>query len=130
MRDVLLRIWTDFGGRIDGPMRFRLVLQPSIAMILAVRAGIRDARMGHAPYLWAVFSGARGRGDLLREGWGDVGRVFVVAVAMDALYQAIVLHWFYLGEAVAIAAILALVPYILVRGSTTRIVRRAAAPRE
>jgi hypothetical protein len=54
-------------------------LQPGVAVILAIRAGLRDARAGRRPYFWAVLMDLDHRKDLLREGWKNVGKVFVVA---------------------------------------------------
>jgi hypothetical protein len=88
-----------------------------------VRAGIRDARTGRPPYLWTLFKAGRGRGDLVREAWEDVGRVFVVAIFMDFAYQLLVLRWFYPLETAIVALVLAFVPYILLRGPATRVVR-------
>jgi hypothetical protein len=53
MDDLLGRAWADL-GRISGPMWVRLLIQPTVAAILGVRAGLRDARQGRPPYLWAV----------------------------------------------------------------------------
>jgi hypothetical protein len=44
---------------------------------------------------------------------------------LDAVYQYIALRWFYPGEAVLVAIILAIIPYLLVRGPVDRIARRS-----
>ena len=121
--DYLGRLWQDLLGRVSGPMRFRLVLQPAVAAFFAVRAGLRDAREGRSPYLWSVFAHGPRRPDLLREGWRDVGRVLVAAVAIDLVYQAAVLHAFHPVDALIVAALLAFVPYILFRGPVNRLLR-------
>jgi hypothetical protein len=46
-------------------------------------------------------------------------------VVLDAVYQYIALRWFYPGEAVLVAIILAIIPYLLVRGPVDRIARRS-----
>lgn len=102
-------------------MTFRLFLQPLTAILLAVRAGFRDARTGRRPYLMVLFSGGVESRDQLRDGWKDVSRVFLFAIIIDAIYQAYVLRWFYPGEALVTAAILAIVPYVLLRGPVRRI---------
>jgi hypothetical protein len=43
---------------------------------------------------------------------------------MDAIYQFIVLRRFYLGEALVIAFVFAVLPYLLIRGPVARIARR------
>ena len=45
------------------------------------------------------------RKDLLREGWKDVGKIFVIAVALDAICQLIVFRWLYSSEALLVAAV-------------------------
>ncbi len=43
---------------------------------------------------------------------------------MDAIYQYIVLHRFYLGEALVTVFVLAVLPYLVIRGPVDRIARR------
>ncbi|MFQ5527757.1 MAG: hypothetical protein ACE5GX_16050 [Thermoanaerobaculia bacterium] len=124
MEEFLSRVVENLVGRVHGPLTFRLVLQPIMAMFFAVRDGRRDARLGKVPYFWSMVSDPRHRRELLRDGWKSVGRVFIFAVAIDAVYQFIELRWFYPGEALLVACVLALVPYILLRGPVTRISRR------
>ena len=49
---LLSTFWTDFLGRFDGPLHFRLFVQPLMAMLFATRNGRRDAREGRSAYLW------------------------------------------------------------------------------
>ena len=121
MDDLLIRIADNLIGRVTGPMKFRLLLQPTMAIIFAVRDGLKDAREGRVPYFWAIFTSPAHRKELLREGWKAVSRVFILAIIMDAIYQFIELRWFYPGEALLVAFILALLPYLLIRGPVNRI---------
>jgi hypothetical protein len=116
MDDVLARIWEDLGGRVGGPLSFRLLLQPLVAMVLAIRAGLEDARTGRPPYFWAIATHPEHRRALLREGWKAVAKVFVIAVIIDAVYQVMVFRWVYPGELLIVAFLLACVPYLLIRG--------------
>jgi hypothetical protein len=93
--------------------------------VLAIKAGLQDARTGRPPYFWALFTEPGHRIDLLREGWKAVAKVFVIAVIIDAAYQYLVLRWFYPGEALLVALVLAFVPYLLIRGPINRIARAA-----
>lgn len=124
MVDELVRAWTQLAGRIGGPFTLRVILQPMMATILAVRAGVADARAGRPAYLWAVVSHRGERVELIRRGWRDVGRVFVIACGIDAIYQVLVIHWFYPLQALVVAFFLAIVPYVLVRGPVARLIRR------
>ncbi|MBI5632797.1 MAG: hypothetical protein HZA15_04900 [Nitrospirae bacterium] len=121
MEDLLTRIFENLLDRVSGPMKFRLILQPFMATIFAVRAGLKDAREGKPAYGWALFTDPGHRRELLHDGWKAVGKIFMLAIIIDAVYQYIVLKWFYPGEALLTAALLAFVPYLLIRGPVNRL---------
>ena len=120
MDDLIARIWHDLGGRVGGPLTFRLIIQPLVAIFLAVRAGLKDSREGKPPYFWSILNNQDHRRELLRNGWKDVARLFGFAVLMDLIYQLIVFRWFYPFETLIVAVVLALVPYLVLRGLVTR----------
>lgn len=111
-------------ARVTGPMKFRLVLQPAMALFLAIRDGLKDAREGRPAYFWALFSNRDDRRAMLKDGWKAVGKVFILAMVLDAIYQIIERRWVYPGQAVLVAIILAIIPYLLLRGPVNRIARR------
>lgn len=121
MADTLARILHDLLGRLDGPLHFRIVLQPLMAIILAFRDGFRDSRAGRPAYFWSLFTDPSGRAAQLRDGWKSISRVFILAVCLDVIYQLIVYRWFYPFETLFVAIILALIPYVLLRGPANRI---------
>ena len=130
MDDIVGRVWGDLAGRVTGPMWFRLLLQPSVAAFLAVRAGLQDAKAGRPLYTWSLFTDAGHRVDFLKNGWKDVAKVFCLAIVLDVIYQIIVLRWVWPGETLFVAFLLACVPYLLIRGPLNRLVRsRSATPR-
>jgi hypothetical protein len=114
--------WEMLIGRIEGPLTLRLVLQPAMATFFAVRSGLKDARNGRPAYLWKVFTNPAYRYELLHHGWKDIRMVFVMALLLDSVYEGIEFHWIYLDQAVLVAIILAIVPYVLIRGPVNRIV--------
>ena len=119
--ELIARFAGELIGRVGGPMSVRFILQPAIATFLAVRAGLRDARAGRPAYLWTILSNPSHRQDLLRNGWKDVAKVFVMAVALDMLYQIIQLRWIHPLQTLTVAFALALLPYLLFRGPVRRI---------
>jgi hypothetical protein len=125
MDELWMRVSENLLGRVSGPMHFRVYLQPTIAMVLAIMAGIADAKAGKPPYFWSVFTDPAHRAELVREGWKDVGKVFMLAIVLDVIYQFIVARFVYPGEALLVALLLAIVPYLFVRGLSTRIARAA-----
>ena len=59
-----------------------------------------------------------------------VGRILLLGIAMDVAYQFRVFGGFnYPLQTLAIAVLLALVPYLLFRGPAARVMRRRAGPR-
>jgi hypothetical protein len=121
MDEILKRLWENIVARPTGPLSLRLMIQPVVAGLLAIRSGLSDARKGRPAFLWAAITNPSYRADLLREGWKDVGKVFVIAIILDAIYQLIVQRGVYVLELLIVAATLAFVPYILIRGPVTRI---------
>jgi hypothetical protein len=67
---------------------------------------------------------------MLREGWRELARAFIVAVVVDLIYEVIVFHEFYPGQSLIVAALLALLPYPLIRGSVNRLARLCPHSRE
>jgi hypothetical protein len=118
------RIWDDLVEPPVAPMRFRLILQPLMAALVAIRDGLKDARTGRSPYLWTLLRDPPRRVNRLNEGLNRTARIIFLAVAMDTAYQIIVLKWFYPTEAVIIAVLLAFAPYLVIRGPAARLARR------
>lgn len=124
MEEMFSRGWHELIERDSGPLHFRLILQPLVACILAVRSGWKDARQGRRVFFWTIVGEPVKRQWLLRELWKDVGKLFLVAATLDVIYQIIVLRWFYPMQTLIVAAMLAIVPYLVVRGLTNRVVSR------
>ena len=121
--DPVARMLENILGRLTGPLILRLVLQPGMALFFGIRDGFKDGREGRPPYFWAFVFKPWNRRELIRSGWKSIGKVFVMAVIIDAIYQHIALRWFYPGEALTVAFVLACVPYVLIRGPVSRLVR-------
>ena len=124
MDDIWMRIVEDMSGRVSGPMKFRFVLQPIMASVLAILSGLKDARTGKPPYFWALVTDPTHRADMIKDGWKSVGKLFILALALDVVYQVLVLRFVYPGETIIVAFVLAIVPYLILRGLVNRIARR------
>jgi hypothetical protein len=121
--DMWQRVIENLFARLDGPLHFRLIFQPLMATIFAVIDGIKDAKQGNPPYFWNIASNREDRKELLKLGWKRVGKIFILAVVLDIIYSLKVMHWIYPGETLIVAFVLAVVPYLLIRGPVNRLVR-------
>ena len=117
------RVGSQLIARVSGPMKFRLVLQPCMAAFFAIRAGLADAKAGKPPWFWELVSNPPARAAMVKEAWTRIGKVFILAVVLDVVYQLIVIHFVYPGETLIVAFILAIVPYVLLRGPAMRVAR-------
>ena len=130
MEDTLLRIWEHLVGRLTGPLTFRLLLQPTMSTLFAIRDGMRDARAGRPPFLGTILGSGDDRQRLIREGLAAIGKLALFAIFLDFVYQLIVFRRIYPAEAIDVALLLAIVPYFVLRGPVNRIARLWVRPGE
>ena len=123
MGSFLSNYWNDFIARFDGPLHFRLIVQPLMATLFAVRDGRRDAREGRGAYLWSLLGDPVQRRYLLLDGWKGVSRVFALALVLDVVYQFLEWHGMKPLQGLLTAILLAVVPYAVLRGPVNRIAR-------
>ena len=132
MDDLLARIGSNLVDRVTGPMHFRIYLQPLMAIIFAAIDGWKDAKAGRSAYFWSLLTEADQRAEMIHSGWRSVGKIFILAAVLDAIYQYVVQKFIYPGELVIVAVLLAILPYLILRGLVTRlacqIFRRKHAP--
>jgi hypothetical protein len=121
MDDIWMRVVENIGDRTSGPMKLRFILEPVMASIFAITSGLNDAKAGKPPYFWSLITDPTQRADMVRDGWKSVGKVFVIALVFDVVYQIIVLRFVYPGEAIIVAFGLAIVPYLILRGLVNRL---------
>jgi hypothetical protein len=123
IQDAVRTAVGDFLGRASGPMHLRLILQPIIAAFLAIKAMKRDADAGEPPFLWELFTRPDQRARLVESAWRDIGKIFIVAIVLDTAYQFLVLRSFHIVQTLIVGIVLAILPYLLVRGPVARLVR-------
>jgi hypothetical protein len=114
MDDNLARILSDLVARTTGPMWFRLILQPLVAIILGVHAGLRNARAARSlPPSHTLDEVYRSR--MLRQALYDVGKVALIGGLLDLVFQWIALHKIYPLEAVLVVFFIVVLPYQVIR---------------
>ena len=123
MTGVLGRMWEEIIARPDGPLALRFYLQPLMAGLFAFRDGRKDADTGQPPYFWSLFTDPSQRVQLIRSGWRSVWKIFIRAIVLDVIYQFVVLKGLRPLETLIVATLLAIVPYVLLRGPFNRMRR-------
>jgi hypothetical protein len=121
--EMIGRGWENFLARPNGPLSLRFYVQPTMASLLALRAGVQDARQGRQGYLWAMLTRQERRLQLLHEGWQGAMTPFLLAIALDCIYQLMTVRFVYPLELLFTATLLALFPYALLRGPFNRLAR-------
>jgi len=121
--DILSRGINQLFARTEGPLIFRLMVMPTVVSLIAIRAGVKDAREGRPAFLWEFVTEPSQRRRLIASGWKDVGRIIIVALVLDTIYQFMVLQSFYIFQAVIVALVCAVLPYVVLRGPATRLAR-------
>ena len=123
IREILSRGIQQLLGRAGGPLHFRLVFMPTMVTILAIRAGLRDAREGKPPFPGGILTNPTERRRILRSGSRDIGKIIIMAVVLDTTYQLFVLRWFYPVQLLIVVVACTIVPYLAIRGPVTRLTR-------
>lgn len=124
MEELWQRFVENFVNRLDGPLHFRFIVQPMMAFIFATIDGLKDAKLGKPAYFWAIFTRPEQRKELWKDGWRHFGKIFILAIILEVIYQLKFQHTFYPGEMLLVALVLAVLPYVLLRGPVNRIARR------
>ena len=117
LSDAFLR---DLPKRLKGPGRFRFVLQPTVAIILGIRAGVADARAGRRPYILGLLVDHGQRLALLKEALAQLSTLTAIAILLDAVSQFLILHEVFPGAAVVVGPVLIAVPYACSRALSNR----------
>jgi hypothetical protein len=113
----------DLPGRLTGPGRFRFLLQPTMAILLGVRAGRLDAAAGRAPFLQALLLHGGRRAGLVRDALRNVGNLVLIGIILDSVIQWLILGVSYPGAALVVGPVLITVPYSVARALANRATR-------
>jgi hypothetical protein len=114
----------DIPKRLTGPGRFRFVLQPSIAIVLDVWAGVADARMERPPYLSGIVFHREARRELLRSGFESVVNLLLMGILLDSVFQWLILGVSHPGAALVMGPVLIVLPYSVARALSNRLARQ------
>jgi len=119
-----MNYWDRLEALFHGAAQFRFIVQPVVALLLGMRDGKLDFRMGNRPYLLDVLlHGLKGRG---KEFVAKAGKLLAVAIILDAVAQFLTLGNVWVWAAVVTGSLLIAIPYAAARGLTNRFMRTRA----
>jgi hypothetical protein len=118
------RFLPDLVDRFHGPGRLRFIFQPSVAIILGARDGIKDHRANNPPFLWALFFHLADRWWLLRSALASVRNLVAIAILLDVISQFLIFRMVHPGAALVLGPVLIGLPYAASRALTNRIAGR------
>ena len=103
-------------ARLSGPGRLRFIVQPTVAILLGVRSGIRDAREGVPPFLWALAFHGKHRRELFRSAFVSIRDLVAIAILLDVISQFLIFHEVRPGAALLVGPVLITLPYVVSPG--------------
>jgi len=114
----------DMLARFSGTGRLRFILQPMAALLVGVRDGKKDSRVGCPPFLSALLFERSRRTDLLRSAFTSVRDLVAIAIILDVISQFLIFREVHPGAALVLGPVLIAVPYSISRALANRIARR------
>jgi hypothetical protein len=121
-RDAYLfteQFFDDMYARLSGPGRLRFILQPTVAVFLGVRDGVRDYREGVLPFLWVCFQ-KKLRSKAFVHAFRSIRDLVAIAIVLDVIFQFIIFDNVHPGAALLLGPVLIAVPYAVSRSLTTQ----------
>jgi hypothetical protein len=113
----------DIVARLSGPGRLRFVMQPTVAIYLGVRDGVKDARAGNPTFLWALAFHQQHRLKMLAHAFSSAGDLIAIAILLDLISQFLIFREIRPGAALLLGPVLIGMPYAVARTFGNRISR-------
>jgi len=117
------QFWNDLVSRFIGPGRFRFLIQPTVAILLGMIGGKKDATAGRPPYLWSIVYREAGWKETLKDGFDTISIMLILGILADIVFQYILFGIVHIVPALILGPILITIPYALARGTSNRIFR-------
>lgn len=111
----------DLAARIAGPMSFRFIIQPLVAVILGIRDGRLDAKAGTPPFIYNVIFKKENYRDQESNALHSLLTPVIVGIVLDAIAQYLIFKHIRPLPAILVGTFIMGVPYSLSRGISNRI---------
>jgi len=121
MGQVIENIVDGIASRITGPMHFRFIFQPLMAIILGIRDGIQDAKANEPPFISDLFFKPENRKRRIKDALKALLKPIIVAIILDAIAQYLLFKHIRPLPAVIVGTFVMGVPYSIARGISNRI---------
>jgi hypothetical protein len=108
-------------ARLSGPLHFRFILQPLMAIALAIRDGRLDAKAGTTSFVVDVLLGSTNRRQAIAGALKRLAMPVALGTVLDAVAQFQMFGHVRLIGALLVGVGVLGVPYVLARGLTTRL---------
>lgn len=120
--------WEGIARDLSGAGKFRLFLQPLMAIFLGVRIGLADARGGKLPFFARLVHGHGQRWSILGHSLVRAWLPLALALLMDGIFQFLTLGRVRVLAAVVVGILLVWLPFSIARSVSNRISRRRHPP--
>jgi hypothetical protein len=117
----------DLPRRLTGPGRLRFIVQPTVAVLLGMRAGLGDCRDGRPPYLMMIATDRAHRREAFGETVHHVADLALMGILLDMVCQWLILGVAHPGAALVVGPVLIGLPYATARGVANRLARLTGA---
>ncbi|HTO91688.1 MAG TPA: hypothetical protein VMJ70_11215 [Candidatus Sulfotelmatobacter sp.] len=122
-------------ARLTGPMNFRFILQPVLAILMGIRDGRHDSKAGTPPFLFEVFTDPAHRKRNLVGALKSLLVPIAIGTVLDGVAQYLIFRDVP-GRTLVVHPLAALVvgttvigiPYALARSLTNRLLRSRRSP--
>jgi hypothetical protein len=111
----------NIAARLTGPMSFRFIVQPVIAIILGIRDGITDAKAGTPPFIYDLIFKPEDRKESLKGVLKRLRVPVIIGTVFDAIAQYLIFKSIRPLPAILVGVTVIGIPYTLARGLTNRI---------
>lgn len=119
MRDV--GFWQGIWEVAHGRGQLRLILQPTMAILLGARLGIADAKHGREPFVMRLLVTGEHRLGLAKEALFEALIPFLIAVILDGVLQYLFRSTVRPLAAIVVGAVLIWIPFLASRAFANRI---------
>ena len=102
-------------ARLGGPLKFRLIFQPLVAVILGVRHGWQDAKRGEPSLLASIITEPHGRSTRILALVKGILFAMILACVFDGIDQYLIFGWVRISGALTLGITIVALPYIAAR---------------